>query len=206
MSTTALLLSVLAVSIGVIIGHLIPRAPMIFMSRFSFFNAKLPPHPSPVPVNGHLLARVLLMRNLRVLGLLLTLLPFTLGWLAVYGAHSPFGVGLILGSSWTILSWLLPEEWTPLRRWPCNLAVAEQLQLLRNASVDEGKRCCADPEIMWEVSAVRCTSCLKLLLDLPRPDLGRKRSDGWMLGSLRVWLLDGHSPLGNVPVTSDEEE
>lgn len=206
MSATSLFLSVLAVVVGAILGHLIPRFPNIFMSRFSFFNAQMPPHPSPVAVDGHLLARVLLMRNLRVLGLMLSLLPFTLGWLAIFGAHSPMGVGLVLGSTWTMLAWLLPEEWSRLKRWPCSLAIAEELQMLRNDSMDEEKQCCSTPELMWEVSAVRCAFCLKTLLNLPRPDLGRKRSDGWFVGSLRVWLLDGRSPLSGIPSDSDEEE
>ena len=103
MSGSALILPVLALVIGVLIGHLIPRLPTIFMSRFTFFNAQLPPHPAPVPVEGDLLARVLLMRNLRMLGLMLALMPMVLGLMAVVGAHSPFGVGLILGSAWTVL-------------------------------------------------------------------------------------------------------
>ena len=206
MSGSALILPVLALIIGVLIGHLIPRLPTIFMSRFSFFNAQLPPHPAPVPVNGALLARVLLMRNLRVLGLMLALLPILLGLLAVMGARSPFGVGLILGSVWTILSWLLPEDWTSHKRWPCNRSVAERLQILRNDSNDERKQCCdvADPH--WEVASVRCAACLSVLLDLPRPDLGRKRSDGWFIGSFRVWLLDGRLPLYFHSVAPDSKE
>ena len=206
MSGSALILPVLALVTGILIGHLIPRLPAIFMSRFSFFNAQLPPHPAPVSVDGDLLARVLLMRNLRVLGLMLALMPMALGLMAVIGAHSPFGVGLILGSAWTILSWLLPEDWTSHKRWPCNLSIAERLQMLRNDSADEEKRCCNAPEIHWEVANVRCAACLSVLLEIPRPDLGRKRSDGWLLGSFRVWLLDGRSPLYFHPVALDSGE
>ena len=205
MSGTALISPLLFLFSGLLAGHLIPRLPTIFMSRFSFFNAQLPPHPSPVPIDGHLLARVLLMRNLRVLGLMLAFLPLILGWMTIVWAHSPLGVGLLLASAWTLLSWSLPEDWRPYHRWPCNRAIAERLQMLRNDSADENTRCCHYPEVQWDVSAVRCASCLKVLLDLPRPDLGRMRCDGWLKGSFRVWLLDGRSPLQIVsPVAEDK--
>ena len=141
-----------------------------------------------------------------MLGLMLALMPMALGLMAVMGAHSPFGVGLILGSGWTIMSWLLPEDLTSHRRWPCSLSIAERLQMLRNDSADEEKRCCKAPEPHWEVANVRCAACLKVLLDIPRPDLGRKRSDGWLLGSFRVWLLDGRSPLYFHPAVLDSGE
>ena len=205
MSAMDLLAPVLWLVSGLLLSHVIPRLPLILMSRFSFFNAGLPPHPTAVPVNGHLLARILLMRNLRVLGLMLTLLPLILGWMTVVWAHSPFGVGLVLGSLWTILSWTIPERLGE-RNWPWTRGLAEDLQRLRNDSADEEKRCCDDPEPMWECASVRCAACLAVLLDVYRPDLGRRRSDGWMKGSVRVWLLDGRSPLAYVDSPSMEEE
>tara|TARA_B110000444_G_scaffold195038_1_gene185468 strand:- start:27786 stop:27947 length:162 start_codon:yes stop_codon:yes gene_type:complete len=53
---------------------------------------------------------------------------------------------------------------------------------------------------MWEVIAVRCTTCGKNLLNIPRPDLGRPRSDGWIMGFVRLLLTDGK------PIIASEEE
>jgi len=208
MATSDLLAPILWLLSGVILGHLIPRLPTIIMSRFSFFNPQLPPHPAPVPVDGYLLARVLLMRNLRALGLFFSLIPLILGWLAIIGADSPFGVGLVLGAVWTLLSWSIPEKWGSTS-WPWSRSLAEDLQQFRNQSRDENSRCCDSPELFWEVACIRCAACLKVIDSRPRPDLGRKRSDGWFMGALRVWMLDGKSPLGYVELKSNpsiEEE
>ena len=115
---------------------------------------------------------------------------------------------MVLGAVWTLLSWSIPENWgSP--SWPWSLSLAEDLQQFRNQSRDVDSRCCDSPELLWEVACIRCASCLKVIDDRPRPDLGRKRSDGWFMGSLRVWMLDGKSPLGYVDVKSNpsnEEE
>ena len=47
--------------------------------------------------------------------------------------------------------------------------------------------------LQWEVRAIRCLNCRIVSLDLPRPDLGRIRSDGRFVGTLRILLMDGHS-------------
>jgi len=54
---------------------------------------------------------------------------------------------------------------------------------------------------MWEVTCIRCKACGTVLLNEPRPDLGRPRSDGWIMGFVRLVLTDG-KPI----MASDEEE
>jgi len=58
------------------------------------------------------------------------------------------------------------------------------------------------------VRAVRCKQCRHVAMDLPRPDLGRMRSDGRLKGSLRVLLTDGRSvfPTGGTSVLSESAE
>ena len=62
--------------------------------------------------------------------------------------------------------------------------------------VDEGLEinnaliCCENINPQWEVACVRCLNCDRLLLNHPRPDLGRIRTDGFLKGGLRVLLLD----------------
>ena len=49
--------------------------------------------------------------------------------------------------------------------------------------------CCESINPQWEVECVRCTNCSRVLLDYPRPDLGRIRIDGILKGGLRLILF-----------------
>ena len=60
--------------------------------------------------------------------------------------------------------------------------------------------CCTDTLPFWEIDGVRCASCRRLLLAESRPDIGRRRSDNFLLGLMRVILLDGR------PFTDAAEE
>ena len=42
------------------------------------------------------------------------------------------------------------------------------------------------------LSGIYCTSCEKKLDDLFRPDLGRKRNDGFLMGTIRLLSTDGY--------------
>ena len=75
-----------------------------------------------------------------------------------------------------------------------------RLQQVRNDS-DSEDACCAFAQPMWEATSVKCKSCGKVLLNEPRPDLGRPRSDGWIMGFVRLILTDG-KPI----MAADEEE
>jgi hypothetical protein len=42
------------------------------------------------------------------------------------------------------------------------------------------------------LTGIYCSSCNKKLEDLFRPDLGRKRSDGFFMGTIRLLSTDGY--------------
>ena len=83
---------------------------------------------------------------------------------------------------------------------PATKQLAMRLQNVKNIS-DSEESCCPFAQPMWEVTSVRCKSCGKILLMEPRPDLGRPRSDGWIMGFVRLIISDGRAM-----ISSDEEE
>ena len=199
--------SILLFLSGTIIGHFIPRIPILFFPRLKVFNRQFSPHPAPIAVDEYLLERLLLMRKLHLAGFVFALIPLLFGWQMIVWANSVLGFGLFMGVGWTLLDWLLPREWSRLNHatWP--RALAEELQLIRNQTRDETERCCSAPSPIWEVTSVRCSNCYTQLWNRPRPDLGRKRCDGWILGTLRLWILDGQSFIKptHKTLTSSEE-
>ena len=66
------------------------------------------------------------------------------------------------------------------------MGLIEQINELRVGDFS----CCNNPELAWEVTAVRCRNCRVNHLKVARPDLGRVRTDG-MVGRIRLLLLDG---------------
>ena len=99
--------------------------------------------------------------------------------------NTAFGFGLWISSGWYILSRLQtfvggqPPPWT--------LEMAQRLQIVADKS-DSDQKCCANPSPVWETMSVSCRVCSKTLDDMARPDLGRKRIDGFFTGGLRLLL------------------
>lgn len=184
---------------GLVIGHLVPRLPMLIIPRGKGFNHNLSDHPRPIVVNQFLVQRVLQMRMMRMWGLVFTVLPIGFGYIILKYSEPALGMGIFLAGGWTLLSWVLPLVPFAGVPSPWSRGLAEELQLVRNRSSGDDA-CCSTPAPEWEVRAVRCASCRKLLLNRPRPDLGRPRSDGRLMGGLRVWMSDGY------PVIASEEE
>lgn len=174
---------------GLLLGHLIPRIPMIIITRMRSFNRRYPNHPRPVPVDGYLLQRVLQMRMMRRWGILFTSIPLLFGWMMLKWSVAAFGMGLFLAGGWTLLSWILPLS-PGISASPWTMHVAQQLQIVRN-KCDSADACCESSMPQWELTGVRCGVCRKTLLNIPRPDLGRPRSDGKIMGMLRLWISDG---------------
>ena len=119
-----------------------------------------------------------------------------------YLGRFSIGFGLFLSSGWTIISRLLPDSSGKKYNYPYSLRLIFDLNLLINSGrlkdvlVEEGMDinksliCCESINPQWEVECVRCTNCSRVLLDYPRPDLGRIRVDGMLKGSMRLLLLD----------------
>ena len=124
------------------------------------------------------------------------------GWVMITWTASPMGFGLFLASGWTIVSRLLPDSAQTQYKYPYSLNLIFDLNLLINSSrlndvlaeegleIDEGLICCKDIDSQWEIACVRCSNCNRVLLDFPRPDLGRIRADGMIKGGIRLLLLD----------------
>jgi len=173
---------------GAAIGHLIPRVPFLLMPRWKAFNRQFPKHPEPVRIDPHLIQRILHMRRFHWMGLFFTIIPLLMGWYTLVAGEIMLGFGLWLAAGWTILSRCIPLMGGPSPPWTMDMAI--RLQLVRD-SMDEDP-CCNMPSPVWELSAVRCDSCRKVLEPMYRPDLGRPRSDGFFMGMIRLWLSDGH--------------
>ena len=87
-------------------------------------------------------------------------------------------------------------------KYPYSLNLIFDLNLLINSGrlkevfleegmeIDETLICCKNIDPHWEISSVKCSNCDRLLLNHPRPDLGRVRVDGVLGGTARVLFLD----------------
>ena len=136
------------------------------------------------------------------MSILFTLPSLIFGWVMITWADSALGFGLFLSSGWTIISRLLPDSSGKKYNYPYSLRLIFDLNLLINSGrlkdvlVEEGMDinksliCWDSINPQWEVECVRCTNCSRVLLDYPRPDLGRIRVDGILKGGLRLILLD----------------
>jgi hypothetical protein len=176
--------------IGGLIGMIIPRIPALFFSRFPHLERDLPPHPDPLPINVSLIQRMLLIRRLHNMGWVLVLLPLLLSYLVLEVSPEPFALGLMVGSGWWVLSRLVPTASDPIMRGPLPMALIQRVNEFRQPK----QPCCEQCEPQFEVRAIRCAACGKVLLSVTRPDLGRVRCDGLLLGTFRCLILDGSSP------------
>ncbi len=181
---------------GLILGMVIPRLPLLLFTRFLVMESGLSPHPDPITIDVPLIQRMLLMRRVHLMCWILALLPLSFSLIIISASPEPFAVGLFAGVIWFAIS----------RAIPLNLesgfgiipmSLVRQVNNLRQPD----SPCCGRPIPQWEVRSIRCKYCRKLILNMPRPDLGRIRSDGRLLGSLRILLMDGRSVYD-----SEEEE
>jgi|TARA_B110000003_G_C16639890_1_gene529791 hypothetical protein len=175
--------------IGCIFGHVLPRFPVLLMSRGRGFNTHFPPHPQPVPLGPHLNQRILHLRTFYWLSLVVAVLPLGLGLASVRWGNAAFGFGLWLSSGWLVLSRLQTFLGGLSPPWSRSMAI--ELQMIINESSGE-RACCSWPTPVWGVTEVRCTNCTSTLRKMARPDLGRKRTDGRVVGLLRLLISDGY--------------
>ncbi len=178
--------------VGLALGHVLPRLPMLVVTRGKAANARFAPHPAPVHLEPHLTARLLLMRRLWWLVLPASLIPMAFGAASLVSGNAAFGFGLWIASGWTALHRLLAL--VKLDVAPVRLETAQRLQAVMDRCAGD-EACCAHPVPVWESEAVRCAACRSMLDPMPRPDLGRPRSDPWPVRFLRLWVADGHAML-----------
>lgn len=179
---------ILRLVFGMIVGMVLPRLPLLFFTRFLNMERELPPHPDPVPISVPLVQRLLLMRRVHLMCWVTALFPIALGLWILQNAPEPFALGMVAGVSWFAITRVVPEDIEQgLGILP--LSMIKSVNNLREPETD----CCEKSELYWEVRAIRCKNCRHVAMDLPRPDLGRMRSDGRLKGSLRILLTDGRS-------------
>ncbi len=175
--------------VGLLIGMLIPRLPLLFFTRFLNMERELTPHPDPIPVGVPLVQRLLLMRRVHTMCWIVAALPLLLGLLIIKSSPEPFALGMVAGVSWFAISRAIPQD--PNSGFGIlPLSLIQDINNLREPETV----CCKRQLLQWEVLAIRCRHCRSMAMNVPRPDLGRMRSDGRMMGSLRVLLMDGRSP------------
>ena len=183
--------------IGAVIAYMITRIPFLTFPRIKSWNEQFSPHPEPIYIDEYLIQRLLHMRLFYWLALFFAIIPLSFGWFSLAYGSAPIGFGM-----WAVSGWLVTSRVTGLLAGddhPWTKQLAMELQLVRNKA-ESDESCCNLPYPMWEVSAVRCRSCFKNLLNQSRPDLGRPRSDGWIMGFIRLILTDGR------PILASEEE
>ncbi|MEC7239102.1 MAG: hypothetical protein VXV81_03035 [Candidatus Thermoplasmatota archaeon] len=193
----SLLMPTVYFSSGFIISFLFPRLPIILVTRGKGFNTSFPEHPDPVPLSPKLTQRVLHMRMIYWMGFVVATIPLLFGLASIKWGNVAFGFGLWISSGWYILSRL--QTFVGGQKPPWTLDMAQRLQVVMDDAKSEAK-CCYNPLPQWDIMAVSCTTCSKVLDAMPRPDLGRKRLDGFFLGTTRLLLSDGY------PIISSDED
>ncbi|MEE2747817.1 MAG: hypothetical protein VX473_05055 [Candidatus Thermoplasmatota archaeon] len=128
------------------------------------------------------------MRRVHMMCWLVSLFPLCLGLLVIRSSPQPFALGLIAGVAWFALSRLVPLHGGQ----GFGILPLSKIKQINNLRQPESE-CCDSPQLQWEVRAIRCNHCRKVTIDSPRPDLGRIRSDGRVMGSFRILLMDGRS-------------
>ena len=185
-------------SFGFIIAYLFPRLPIVLITRGRGFNTAFPEHPAPIPLSPKLTQRVLHMRMIYWLGFVVATLPLLFGLASIKWGNTAFGFGLWLSSGWFILSRL--QTFVGGEKPPWTLDMAQRLQMVMDETKSDSK-CCNYPEAEWRILTVSCVTCGKVLEKLSRPDLGRKRFDGFFIGGFRLLLTDGYPT-----ITEDGDE
>ena len=180
--------------IGFIIAFVFPRIPSILITRGSAFNKHFPLHPDPMPLSPYLTQRVLHMRMFYWLGLVVSIIPITFGLLSLKWGNTSFGFGLWLSSGWFVIARL--QVFIGGKEPPWNLEMAQTLQLIMDEK-HQPTSCCSNPDYEWRILTISCASCNSTIEEMPRPDLGRKRMDGFFLGGLRLLITDGYPILEN---------
>ena len=193
----SLLMPTVYFSSGFIISFLFPRLPIILVTRGKGFNTSFPEHPDPVPLSPKLTQRVLHMRMIYWMGFVVATIPLLFGLASIKWGNAAFGFGLWISSGWYILSRL--QTFVGGQKPPWTLGMAQRLQIVMDDAKSETK-CCDNQIPQWDIMAVSCTTCSKVLDAMPRPDLGRKRLDGFFLGTTRLLLSDGY------PIISSDED
>ncbi len=188
--------SLLALSISVLLVWIITRLPMVIFPRLRIRANRMEPHPAPVAIDESLIIAMLRMRRSYWLAIPFALVPLGYGLIMLRFIPTSIGFGLTVGAGWVVLSRTLPASLDPRRRAPYALALIHDLNRVRLLPAS----CCEAPTTRWESDAVRCERCRAVHLAEARPDLGRSRCDGWILGGLRLLLLDGR------PATEPTEE
>ena len=176
-------------TLGFIIAFLFPRLPIIMITRGRGFNTAFPQHPDPIPLSPKLTQRVLHMRMIYWMGFVVATIPLIFGLASIKWGNTAFGFGLWLSSGWFMLSRLQTFVGGPDPPW--TLEIAQRLQIVMDKAKSDSS-CCNYPKPEWRILTISCSTCGKLLEELPRPDLGRKRIDGVFAGGLRLLLTDGH--------------
>ena len=176
-------------TLGFIIAFLFPRLPIILITRGRGFNTAFPEHPEPIPLSPKLTQRVLHMRMIYWMGFVVATIPLMFGLASIKWGNTAFGFGLWLSSGWFMLSRLQTFVGGPDPPW--TLETAQRLQIVMDKTKSDS-RCCNYSKPEWRILTISCSNCGKLLDELPRPDLGRKRMDGVFAGGFRLLLTDGH--------------
>ena len=203
----SLLAEFLYFATGFLIAFVFPRIPSILITRGSAFNKHFPPHPDAMPLSPYLTQRVLHMRMFYWLGLVVSIIPITFGLLSLKWGNTSFGFGLWLSSGWFVIARL--QVFIGGKEPPWTLEMAQTLQLIM-VEKHQTTPCCSYPSYEWRILSISCASCNSIIEEMPRPDLGRKRMDGFFLGGLRLLITDGYpileSQTNEQSKISDSEE
>ena len=188
--------------VSILVAWLITRLPLVVLPRISIRPLELIEHPYDPQINENLILQILRVRRAYWASIPFGLIPLVLGLIMILQSPSSVGFGLIIGSSWVILSRLVPFDLDHLIQFPYSMNLIHELNRIRI----EKYPCCEYNNPVWSLDAVKCSECSHILLNHPRPDLGRKRTDGFLFGALRIMILDGHPFAESSSFLTIEEE
>ena len=186
MGWTATLFSLM---LGLLIGHVGPRIPTLFLTRTRGFNTHFEPHPEAVNLSPYVTQRVLHLRMFYLTSFALAIPLLTLGGMSLKYGSGWFGIGLWLSTGWMVLTRL--QSLVAGRNPPWSKSLAYDLQRVMNQA-SSTKQCCSYTIPIWRGNGIYCKVCGHLYASIARPDLGRVRSDGRIMGTLRLLMTDGY--------------
>ena len=122
---------ILRLVISIFVAWLITRLPLVVLPRISIRPIELIEHPHDPEINDALILQILRVRRAYWASIPFGLIPLLLGIVMIVQSPSSAGFGLIIGSSWVILSRLVPFDLDELTRFPYSMNLIHKLNKSR---------------------------------------------------------------------------
>ncbi|MEC7462193.1 MAG: hypothetical protein VX439_01975, partial [Candidatus Thermoplasmatota archaeon] len=123
----SLLSEIIRLVVSIFVAWLITRLPLVVLPRISIRPLELIDHPNDPEINETLILQILRVRRAYWASIPFGLIPLILGILMIIQSPTSVGFGLIIGSSWVILSRLIPFDLDYLSHFPYSMNLVHEL-------------------------------------------------------------------------------